>query len=327
MTIHRRRFLKLAGATAALPAAPSVVRAQGAYPTRPVKMIVGQAAGSATDIVGRLIAQFMSERLGQQFIVEARPGAAGNIATEAFVHMPPDGYSLMVINSQNAINAALYDKLNFDFQKDVAPVGRVEEVPLVMEVHPSVPAKTIPEFIAYAKANPGKLNMASAGIGGPQHIAGELFKFMAGVDMAHIPYKGSTPAITDLVAGQVQVMFDVTITALPQIKAGKTRPLGVTTLEPLPFMPDVPTIDSQLKGYEAAGWIGIGAPKGTPPDIVATLNKLTNAAVLDPTIRKRFEDLGAVAVTPNSPAEFARFIGENIDKWRKVIKFAGIKAL
>jgi tripartite-type tricarboxylate transporter receptor subunit TctC len=323
----RRRFLQIAGAAATLPAAPYIAKAQGAYPNRPVKMIVGQAAGSATDIVARLIANFMSERLHQQFIVEARPGAAGNIATEALIHMPADGYALMAVNSQNAINQALYEKLNFDFQKDVAPVGRVESVPLVMEVHPSIPAKTVSEFIAYAKANPGKLNMASAGIGGPQHIAGELFKFMAGVDMTHVPYKGSTPAITDLVAGQVQVMFDVTVTALPQIKAGKLRALGVTTLQRLPFLPDVPTIDSTLKGYEAAGWIGVGAPKGTPPEIIATLNKLTNAAVQDATIKQRFADLGAIVAEPNTPEEFAKFIGENIEKWKKVIKFAGIKPI
>ena len=239
--------------------------------------------------------------------------------------MPPDGYTLLLVNSQNAINVALYEKLSFDFVRDIAPVGRVESVPLVMEVHPSVPAKTIPEFIAYAKVNPGKVNMASAGVGGPQHIAGELFKFMADVDLIHIPYKGSTPAVTDLVAGQVQVMFDVTPTALPQIQAGKLRPLGVTTTERLPFLPDVPTIDSFLKGYEAAGWIGFGVPEGTPPEIIAKLNRQTNAAVLDPNIRQRFADLGAVPVPPNSPDEFARFIAENIEKWSKVIKFAGIK--
>src|SRR6266852_1770776 len=249
MKLARRQFLHLAAGAAVLPAS---VSAQ-AYPSRPVKIIVGQAAGSASDIVARLVAQFLSEKLGQQFLVEVRPGAAGNIATEAVTHMPPDGYTLLLVNSQNAINVALYEKLSFDFVRDIAPVGKVESVPLVMEVHPSVPAKTIPEFIAYAKANPGKLNMASAGIGGPQHIAGELFKFMAGVNLTHIPYKGSTPAVTDLVAGQVQVMFDVTPTALPQIKAGKLRPLGVTTTERLPFLPDVPTIGF-LKGYEAAGW-------------------------------------------------------------------------
>src|SRR6516162_4476825 len=206
MKLARRHFLRLAAGAAALPA--SVLAP--AYPSRPVKIIVGQAAGSASDIVARLIAQFLSEKLGQHFLVEVRPGAAGNIATEAVTHLPPDGYSLLLVNSQNAINVALYEKLSFDFVRDIAPVGLIESVPLIMEVHPSVPAKTIPEFIAYAKANPGKLNMASAGIGGPQHIAGELFKFIAGVDLMHIPYKGSTPAVTDLVAGQVQVMFDVT---------------------------------------------------------------------------------------------------------------------
>src|SRR5581483_262253 len=327
MNRSRRHFLKLAGAAAFAPAAPGIVRAQAGYPNRPIKMIVGQAAGSATDIVARLIANFMSERLGQQFIVEARPGAAGNIATEQFVHTPPDGYTLMAINSQNAINAALYEKLSFDFQKDIAPIGRVESVPLVMEVHPSVPAKPVQESITYAKATPGKLNMASAGIGGPQHIAGELFKFMAGVDMVHVPYKGSTPAITDLIAGQVQVMFDVTVTAMPQIKAGKTRALGVTTFERLPFLPDVPTIDSVVKGYEATAWIGVGAPKGTPAEIIAELNKQTNAMVRDATFKKRIEDLGAVVAAPNTPDEFAKFIAENIEKWKKVIKFAGIKPI
>ena len=321
MKLARRQFLHLAAGAAVLPACASAQ----AYPSRPVKIIVGQAAGSASDIVARLISQFLSDKLGQQFFVEVRPGAAGNIATEAVTHMPPDGYTLLLVNSQNAINAALYEKLSFDFVRDIAAVGQVESVPLVMEVHPSVPAKTIAEFIAYAKANPGKLNMASAGIGGPQHIAGELFKFMAGVNLTHIPYKGSTPAVTDLVAGEVQVMFDVTPTSLPFIKAGKLRPLGVTTTEPLPFLPDVPTIDSVIKGYEAAGWIGFGVPKDTPAEIIATLNKQTNAAVLDPTIKQRFADLGAVAVPPNSPQEFAKFIAENIDKWTKVIKFAGIK--
>jgi len=303
---------------------PHVARAQ-AYPNHPVRIIVGQAAGSASDIVARLFAQWLSERLGQQFIVEARPGAAGNIATEAVTHMAPDGYNLLLLNSQNAINVALYEKLNFDFARDIVPVGKVEDVPLVMEVNPSIPAKTVAEFIAYAKANPGKLNMASAGIGGPQHIAGELFKYMAGVDLAHIPYKGSTPAVTDLIAGQVQVMFDVTPTALPQIKGGKTRALGVTTLQRLPSLPDVPTIDSTVKGYEATAWIGFGAPRGTPPEVIATLNKQLNAALGDTTIKKRLADLGAAASEPNSPAEFGKFITDNIAKWTKVIKFAGIK--
>jgi tripartite-type tricarboxylate transporter receptor subunit TctC len=320
----RRKFLHLAASAAALPLVPHVARAQ-AYPTRPVKIVVGQAAGSATDIVARLIAQFLSERLGQQFIVEVRPGAAGNIATEAVTHMPPDGYSLLAVNAQNTINVALYDKLNFDFVRDIAPIGLIETNPIVMEVHPSVPAKTLVEFIAYAKANPGKLNMASAGIGGPQHVAGELFKFMAGVDLAHIPYRGSTPAVTDLVAGQVQVMFDVTATALPQVRAGTTRALGVSTKERLPSLPDVPTIDSILKGYEAAGWVGLGAPAGMPSEITATLSKLTQEAVLDPKMRQRFVEIGGVPAAPNSPSEFAKFIGAEIEKWSKVIKFAGIK--
>jgi tripartite-type tricarboxylate transporter receptor subunit TctC len=324
MKFPHRQFLYLAAGATTLPVVPRIAFAQ-AYPSRPVKIIVGQAAGSASDIVARLIAQFLSEKLGQPFVVEVRPGAAGNIATEAVTRMPPDGYTLLLVNSQNAINVALYDKLSFDFVRDIAPVGRVQSIPLVMEVHPSVPAKSTSEFIAYAKANPGKLNMASAGIGGPQYIAGELFKFMASVDLMHIPYKGTTPAVTDLVAGQVQVMFDVTPTSLPQIKAGKLRALGVTTTEPLAFLPDVPTIDSALKGYEAAAWIGFGTPKNTPPEIIATLNKQTNAAVLDPNIQQRFTDLGVVVAPPNSPSEFAKFIVENIEKWTKVVKFAGIK--
>lgn len=325
MTHTRRRFLKLAGAAAALPVTPYVAKAETAYPNRPVRVIVGQAAGSASDIVGRVFADYLSRKLGQQFIIETRPGAAGNIATEAVTHMAPDGYSLALINSQNTINVALYEKLNFDFQKDITPIGLVELVPLVMEVNPSIPAKTVSEFIAYAKANPGKLNMASAGIGGPQHIAGELFKYMAGVDMTHIPYKGSTPAVTDLIAGQVQVMFDVTPTALPQVRGGKTRALGVTTRERLASLPDVPTIDSTVKGYEATAWIGFGAPKGISPEIVAILNKTLNDAVRDSAIKQRIADLGAEVAKPNSPAEFAKFIGENIDKWKKVIKSAGIK--
>jgi tripartite-type tricarboxylate transporter receptor subunit TctC len=325
MKYTRRRFIQLAGAAVLTPAAPAIVRAQAGYPNRPIKLIVGQAAGSASDIVARLFANFLSQKLGQQFIIEARPGAAGNIATEAVTHMAPDGYSLLLLNAQNTINVALYEKLNFDFARDIVPVGKIEDVPLVMEVNPSVPAKTVAEFITYAKANPGKLNMASAGIGGPQHLAGELFKSMAGVEMTHVPYRGSTPAVTDMVAGQVQVMFDVTPTALPQIKGGRLRALGVTTLKPLDSLPGVPTIDSTVKGYETTAWIGIGAPKGTPPEIVAALNKQTNAAVVDPTIRKRLVDLGASAAEPNSPAEFTKFIADDIAKLTKVIKSAGIK--
>jgi len=321
MNLCRRRFLYLAAGAAVL---PTCVSAQ-AYPSRPVKIIVGQAAGSASDIVARLIAQFLSEKLGQQFLVEVRPGAAGNIATEAVTHMPPDGYTLLLVNSQNAINVALYEKLSFDFVRDIAPVGKVESVPLVMEVHPSVPVKTISEFIAYAKANPGKLNMASAGIGGPQHIAGELFKFMAGVDLTHIPYKGSTPAVTDLVAGQVQVMFDVTPTSLPQIKAGKIRPLGVTTTEPLPFLPDVPTIDSVLKGYEAAGWIGFGVPRGTPPEIIARLNREFTAIINGPDFRARFMVKPGLEPSEIGLADIRAFMAQDRAGWEPLVKTSGVQ--
>ena len=325
MPISRRHILKLTGAAALLPAAPYVAKAQGAYPAHPVKFIVGQAAGSSSDITARLIGQFLSEKLGQQFVVETRPGAAGNIATEFVTHAAPDGYTLLLVNAQNTINAALYDKLNFDFLKDIVPVGGIDLVPLVMEVNPSVPAKTVAEFITYAKANPGKLNMASAGIGGPQHVAGELFKAMAGVDMTHVPYRGSTPAVTDMISGQVQVMFDVTPTALPQIKGGKLRALGATTAKRLDALPDLPTIGETVKGYEAAAWIGIGAPKGTPPDIIAALNKQINAAVSDATIQKRLTDLGATPMPPMTPGEFGKMMADDYAKWAKVIKSANIK--
>ncbi len=324
MAHPRRRILQLAGGAVALLAAPRLARAQ-AYPARPVRFLVGQAAGSSSDITARLIAQWLSEKLGQQFVVETRPGAGGNIATEAAARAPADGYTLLLVNAQNTINAALYEKLEFDFLRDIAPVAWVDRVPLVMEVTPAFPATTVPEFIAYAKANPGRINMASAGIGGPQHVAGELFKSMAGVDMMHVPYRGTTPAVTDLLAGQVQVMFDVTPTALPQIKAGKLRALAVTTAERLPALPDVPPLGDFLKGYEATAWIGVGAPRGTPADLIATLNREINAALGDATIRQRLADLGAVVVPPNSPAEFARFIAEDAAKWSKVIKSAGIK--
>jgi tripartite-type tricarboxylate transporter receptor subunit TctC len=321
----RRRFLQLAGTLAMLAAAPRPARAQGGYPSRPVRFIVGQAAGSSSDITARLIAQWLSERLGQQFVVETRPGAGGNIATEAVVRSPADGYTLLLVNAQNTINAALYDQLSFDFLRDIAPVAWVDRVAMVMEVTPTFPAKTVPEFIAYAKANPGKINMASAGIGGPQHVAGELFKFMAGVDMTHIPYRGTTPAVTDLLAGQVQVMFDVTPTAIPQITTGKLRPLAVTTAERLSALPDLPTVGEFLNGYEASAWIGVGVPKSTPADIIATLNKEINAAIVDPTIKRRLDELGAMVAPASSPAEFASFIAADATKWAKVIKAAGIK--
>jgi tripartite-type tricarboxylate transporter receptor subunit TctC len=323
--IQRRNFLKLASAAVLLPAAPYVARAQAGYPNRPVRWIVGQAAGSSSDITARLIGQWLSEKLGQQFIIEARPGATGNIATEFVARAPADGYTILLLNAQNTINATLYDKLGFDFVRDITPVAGIDRVTLVMEVTPSFPAQTLPEFIAYAKANPGKINMASAGIGGPQHAAGELFKYLAGVDMVHVPYRGSTPAVTDLISGQVQVMFDVTPTALPQVKAGHTRALGVSTVGRLPSLPDVPPIGDFVKGYEASAWVGVGAPKDTPPEIVAVLNKEINAALGDPTIQKRLTDIGAIPLQPSSPAEFAKFIADDVAKWAKVIKASGMK--
>jgi tripartite-type tricarboxylate transporter receptor subunit TctC len=325
MTPSRRRFLQLATAAATLPVAPGLASAQGAYPTRPVKFIVGQAAGSSSDITARLIAQWLSDKLGQQFVVEARPGAAGNIATEFVARAPADGYTLILLNAQSTINNALYDKLGYDLFRDIAPVGGIDRVPLVMVVNPSVPAKTVPEFIAYAKANPGKINMASAGIGGPQHVAGELFKFLAGIDMTHVPYRGTTPAVTDLIGGQVQVMFDVTPTAVPQVKAGKLRGLAVTTAGRIDALPDLPPVGDFVKGYEASAWIGVGAPKNTPAEIVATLNKEINAAVADATIKQRLAGLGATALPPMTPAEFGKMMEDDAAKWAKVIKSAGIK--
>ena len=324
MKLPRRRFLHLAGCAVALPAASRLARAQ-AYPTRPVRIIVGQAAGSWSDITARLVAQWVSERLGQQFIIEVRPGAGGNIATEAAVGAPADGYTILLVNAQNTINSALYERLNFNFLRDIAPVVGIDRVPIVMEVHPSFPAKTVAEFIAYAKANQGKINMASAGIGGPQHVAGELFKFMAGVDLVHVPYRGSMPALTDLMAGQVQVMFDVTPSSLPLINGGKLRPLAVATATRLDVLPDVPVLADFLPGYEASAWIGFGVPKNTPTAIIETLNKEFNAAIGDPTIRKRLAELGAVAMAPNTPAEFAKYMADDAEKWAKVIKASEIK--
>jgi tripartite-type tricarboxylate transporter receptor subunit TctC len=324
MLLRRRQFLQLAAAAAALPATSQLALAQ-TYPTRPVRVIVGQAAGSSSDITARLIGQFVSERLGQQFVVEVRPGAAGNIATEAAVNAPADGYTILLVNAQNTINNALYEKLNFNFLRDIMPVAGIDLVPLVMEVNPSFPANSVAEFITYAKANPGKINMASAGIGGPQHVAGELFKFMAGVDLVHVPYRGSTPALTDLLSGQVQVMFDVTPSSVPHIKNGKLKPLGVTTPTRLDVLPDVPAIADVVPGYEATAWIGFGVPKNTPGAIIELLNKEMNAAIADSTIKKRLADLGAMAMPANTPAEFAKHIASDAEKWAKVIKASGIK--
>jgi tripartite-type tricarboxylate transporter receptor subunit TctC len=322
--VERRNFLKLAAGAAALPLLPRSASALD-YPTRPVQILVGQAAGSSSDISARLIAQYLSEHLGQQFVVEIRPGATGNIATEVVVHAPPDGYTLLLVNSQNTINAAMFRDLPFDFVHDIAPIAIIHRVALVMEVLLSFPAKTVPEFIAYAKANPGKINMASAGVGGPQHVAGELFKYMAGVDLVHVPYHGTTPALTDLLGGHVQVMFDVTPTSLPHIKAGELRALAVTTPERLDFLPGVPAMAEFLPGYEAYGWIGFGAPKATPAAIIDMLNKGINAAVADPTVKTHLLDLGVLVMPPNTPAEFGKFIVADTEKWTKVVKFANLK--
>src|SRR5262245_1678179 len=321
---HRRQFLHLAAGAAALPAVLPIARAQ-AYPTRPVRIIVGQAAGSGSDTFARLIGQFLSERLGQQFVVENRPGAAGNLATEAVVRAPPDGYTLLLVNSANAVNATLYDKLNFDFIRDIAPIRGIGSFAFVMDVNPSVPTKSLPEFIAHAKANPGKINMASAGSGSTSHVSGELFKMMADVDMVHVPYRGSTPALTDLLGGQVQVMFDATPSSLPHIRTGKLRPLAVTTAKRLEMLPDIPTVGEFVPGYEASSWLGFGAPKNTPATIIDRLNKEINLAIFDSAIKARLVDLGGVVIPPSSPAEFGKFIADDTEKWAMVVRRANIK--
>ena len=324
VNILRREFLRLAAGAAALPLGTPLAQAE-TYPSRPVHVLIGQAAGSSTDITARLVTQPLSVHFGQQFVIDIRPGATGNIATEAVVRSAPDGYTLLAMNSQNTINAALYTKLNFDFVRDIAPIALVDRVPLVMEVNPSFPAKTVPEFIAYAKAHPGKVNMASGGIGGPQHVAGELFKYMAGVDLVHVPYRGSTPALVDLMGGQVQVMFDVTPSSLPHIKAGKLRPLAVTTPERMDVLPNVPAMSEFLPGYEAFGWIGFGAPKGTPAPIIDILNKQVTAAIAEPQVKQRLLDLGAQVMPPSTPADVEKFVVSDTAKWVKVVKFAKIK--
>jgi tripartite-type tricarboxylate transporter receptor subunit TctC len=324
MKLPRRKFMSLTASAAATAVLPRASLAQS-YPTRPVRIIVGQAAGSSSDITARLIGQFASERFGQQFIVEVRPGAGGNIATEAVAAAPADGYTILLVNAQNTINASLYERLNFNFLRDIAPIAGIDLVPLAMEVLPSFPAKSVPEFIAYAKANPGKINMASAGIGGPQHVSGEMFKYLAAVDLVHVPYRGSTPALTDLLAGQVQVMFDVTPSSLPHIKAGRLRALAVTTASRLDVLPEVPVMADYLPGYEASAWVGFGVPRNTPQPVIDALNKVFNGATADATVRARLADLGALAMMPNTPAQFAAFIAEDAAKWAKVIKASGIR--
>jgi tripartite-type tricarboxylate transporter receptor subunit TctC len=324
MKLPRRQFLHLAAGAAALPAVSRIARTQ-AYPTRPVRVIVGFPPGGGSDTLARLWGQWLTERLGRPFVIENRPGAAGNIATEAVVRSPPDGYTLLLINSANAVNATLYDNLNFDFIRDISPIRGIGSFAFVMEINPSVPSKTLPEFIAYANANPGKLNMASAGNGSTSHVSGELFKMMAGVEMVHVPYRGSTPALTDLLGGQVQVMFDATPSSLPHIRAGKLRPLGVTTATRLEILPDIPTVGDFVPGYEASSWLGFGAPKNTPAAVVDRLNKEINLALSDSAIKTRLVDLGGLALPPSSPAEFGKLIADDTEKWAKVIRGANIK--
>ena len=321
---HRRQFLHLAAGAAVLPTLPRIALAQ-TYPTRPVRLIVTFAAGGSPDIIARLMGQWLSERLGQPIIVDNRPGAAGNIGTEIGVRAPPDGYTLLMALSVNAINASVYNNLSFNFIRDTAPVASIASTPLIMEVNPSVPAKTVPEFIAYAKANPGKINMASGGKGAPGHVAGELFKMMAGVDMVHVPYRGDALVLPDLISGQVQVYFGVMPASLGYIRAGKLRALAVTSATRQEAVPDVPTVGEFLPGFEARGWYGIVVPKATPAEIVGKLNQEINAALADPNMKKRLTDLG-VAVFAGSPADFGKFIADETEKWAKVVKFAGIKA-
>ena len=326
MKLPRRTFLHLAACTAALLAVSRarVARAQ-AYPTRPVRIIVPFAAAGAFDIMARLIGQWLSERLGQPFVIENRPGAGTNIGTETVVKAPPDGYTLLLAGTPNAINATLYEKLNFNFIRDIASVAGISRAPLVMAVHPSVPAKTVPEFIAYAKANPGKISMASAGIGAPSHVSGELFKMMAGVNLVHVPYRGAGPALVDLLAGQVQVGFPSMPSSIEYVRAGKLRALAVTSATRSDVLPEIPTVGEFLPGYEASASYGIGAPKGTPVEIIDMLNKEINAALGDPKMKARLADLGGTPLL-GSAADFGKLIAEETEKWANLIKFAGIKA-
>jgi tripartite-type tricarboxylate transporter receptor subunit TctC len=323
MRLRRRQFLHLAAGATAFSVVSRVARAQ-TYPTGPVRIIVGFPAGSTSDIVARLIAQWLSERLGQPFVVDNRPGAGSNIATEAVARTRPDGYTLLCVTTANEISATLYEKLNFNFIRDIAPVAGFVRLPLVMEVNPSAPAKTVPEFIAYAKANPGKINMASAGNGTIQQVAGELFNMMAGIKMLHVPYRGSPPALTDLMGGQVQVMLDLTTSSIEYIRGGKLRALAVTTTMRSEALQGIPTISEFMPGYEASAWNGVGAPKDTPPEIVDKLNREINAGLANSTLKERIANMAAVPM-PVTPAEFGKLIAAETEKWAKVIEFAGIK--
>ncbi len=324
MTLPRRRFLSLAAGAAALPALSRLARADD-YPTRPVRLIVTVPAGGSPDIVGRLVAQWLSERLGQAFVVENRPGASANIGTELVVKSPPDGGTLLLAMSANAINASLYQHLNYNFIRDTVPVASIARIPLVMDVNLAFPAKTVPEFIAYAKANPGKINLASAGNGTPLYVAGELFKMMAGITMTDVTYQGESAAMPDLLSGQDQAMFGVLPASLGYIRSGKVRAFAVTSATRQEILPDVPAMAEFLPGYEASGWYGVVAPKGTPPEVVDKLNKQINAGLADPTMKARLAALGC-GVFAGSPADFAKFIDDETGKWAKVVEFAHVKA-
>ena len=324
MKLPRRNFLHLAAGAAALPAVSRFAWAQ-AYPTRPVRLIVPVAPAGASDITARLIGQWLSERLGQQFVIDNRPGGGGNIGTEAVVRAPADGYTLLLVGGLNAVNATFYDKLNYNFIRDIAPVASIIRTPFVMAVNPTVPAKTVPEFIAYAKTSPGKINYASAGTGTSTHLTGELFKMMAGVDVVHVPYRGGGPALNDLLGGQVQVMFPTTVSSIGYIRAGRLRALAVTAATGSDALPDISTVGEFLPGYEASASYGIGAPKGTPVEIIAMLNKEINAALGDPKMKARLADLGGTPLL-GSAADFGKLIAEETEKWAKVIKALNIKA-
>jgi tripartite-type tricarboxylate transporter receptor subunit TctC len=323
MTFPRRRFLKLTGIAAVASALPRPGLALD-YPTRPVRFVVGFPAGGQQDIMARLLAQWLSERLGQQFLVENRPGAGGNIGAEAVINSPPDGYTMLLVGSPNAINATLYEKLNFVFLRDIAPVASFARTPLVMEVHPSLPVNTVPEFIAYAKANPGKVNYASAGMGTPQHVSAELLKILTGISMVHVPYRGAAPALVDMLAGQVQVMIDPLPASIEFVRTGRLRPLAVTSPARWPALPDVPSATEFIPGYLAESWYGAGVPRNTPTEIVDKLNREINAVLADAKIAARIVELGAT-VQSGSPADFGRMIAEETEKWGKVVKAAGAK--
>jgi tripartite-type tricarboxylate transporter receptor subunit TctC len=323
MKLLRRQFLHLTAGAAVLPVIARVTKAQ-TYPARPVRLVVGFAAGSTTDILARLMGQWLSQRLGQQFVVENRPGAATNIGTDTVAHAPADGYTLLFAGSPAAINATLYDNLNFNFIHDIAPVGSVERMPLIVAVNPALPAKTVPQFIDYAKANPGKINLGSGGVGSTGHVSGEMFNMMAGIKIAHVPYRGEAPALTDLLGGQVQVVFATAGSAVQYVKAGTLRALAVSSGARMSVLPDVPSIAEFLPGYEATSWTGVGAPRDTPADIVERLNREINAALADAKFTATLTGLGA-SVLAGSPADFGKFIADETEKWGKVVKFSGAK--